>query len=192
MSDDLGKKSRKPDSPTHPQWALKIAATIGGIGLVVLALTQIMPNIRLLVTQVKELVCELPICDSSGTDIEKIRSNITSEGPTEIGIENAARTYRFNDNKITSIEEIKLFLNYLKPDTLYQRDKNSVSAVFDSSWEITIWINTYSNADTYGVRHGLKDGNYWAENHTYQEIRKLGNGTVAITEPQHLRNIGQY
>jgi len=103
---------------------------------------------------------------------------ITQSPLSETKIRSALQSFTFDGTKITTISEANKMLQFIcSPIDLHTSNSGYTCGRFSNGWHITIWINTYGKADTYGIRYNQSDGHtHFSSNNTYFEISKNNSG----------------
>ncbi|MCF8314077.1 MAG: SUMF1/EgtB/PvdO family nonheme iron enzyme [Saprospiraceae bacterium] len=84
---------------------------------------------------------------------------------------NLLKNFAFNAATDASTEEAKRLVQAVGGTNISVAN-TAVTGTLEGGWEITCWAGSYDKADTYGVRYGKPEDNYWRNNDTYFEVFK--------------------
>ncbi len=112
---------------------------------------------------------------------------ITQSPLSETKIRSALQSFTFDGTKITTISEANKMLQFIcSPIDLHASNSGYTCGRFSNGWHITIWINTFGKADTYGIRYNQSDDHtHFSSNNTYFEISKSGGNGPCNSTPYY-------
>ena len=110
----------------------------------------------------------------TSTGLDDLRHKLQDKPLDKETIRRALSFYEFDNSDQCSTDEAQKMLEFIGATATLRRNHQTVSGIFGTDGEITIWADTYGDKTMYSVRFGVQDGEYWGSNETlfYTKKRK--------------------
>lgn len=99
--------------------------------------------------------------------------SLAKEDLTIENLKTQLEDFEFDSVETVNLLEGQRILNHLGIlDSRIEKYPNVVVGRYNKKYEIAIWIGTYQKLDTYGIRFGSPEREYFGNNKSYFEVKK--------------------